>query len=146
MKRFHRYQYHQATTLSSVVDLGKPMHYLGNSENGGISTTHKGRSDKGMRGGFSTLCLDKYRQSILDNLLIDPKLFSSSIRWWLEVCKEYLLSINTNKEGLNLHLPYLVLVSSSKFCDAVGFNRGAGFDHLKDSFAISIYRSRGRYF
>jgi hypothetical protein len=44
---------------------------------------------------FWSQYLNKYRQSILDDFLIEPKLFSSSIRWRLEVLEDYLLSINT---------------------------------------------------
>jgi hypothetical protein len=46
---------------------------------------------------FWSECLDKYRQSMLDNLSIEPKLFGSSIRWWLEVLKDYVLSITTKR-------------------------------------------------
>jgi hypothetical protein len=58
--------------------------------------------------------LDKYHYSILDNFLIEPKLFSSSIRHWFEVLKDYLLSVDTNKQVLYLRLPCLVVVRSSK--------------------------------
>jgi hypothetical protein len=30
---------------------------------------------------FGSECLDKYREKILDNFLIDPRLFDNSIKW-----------------------------------------------------------------
>jgi hypothetical protein len=95
---------------------------------------------------FWSECLDKYHQSILDDFSIKLKLFGSSIKWQLEVLEDYLLSINTNKHVRNLHLPCVVVVSSCKFCDAISFNQGSGFDNWKSRFAIIRKRSRGRYF
>jgi hypothetical protein len=105
------------------------MRSLGNRENGGVSTTREVRGDGASSEDFWSECLDKYRQGILDNFSIEPKLFGSSIRWWLEVLEDYLLSINTNKQVLYLRLPCLVVVGSSKFCDAISSNRGSSFDN-----------------
>jgi hypothetical protein len=106
----------------------------------------RGEATGARREDFWSECLDKYRQGILDNFLIDPMLFGSSIRWWLEVLEDYLLSINTNKQVLYLRLPSLVVVSSTQFCDAVGSNRGFGFDNRKGRYAISRGGGRGRHF
>jgi hypothetical protein len=80
--------------------------------------------------------LDQDRQSSLDNFSIELKLYSSSISQCLEILKANLLSINTNNQILYLHLPYLVGIGFTKFCDAVGFNQTSDFDTLKGIFAI----------
>jgi hypothetical protein len=53
--------------------------------------------------------------SYLVSTKMEPKHLSSSINQWLKVLEDYLLSINTDKQVLKLHLPYLIVVGSSKF-------------------------------
>jgi hypothetical protein len=83
------------------------MHFLGNGENRGVSTTYDMRGNRDKQGGLLEPVSDKYRQSIVDDISIEPKLFSTSINSWLAVLEVYLLWINTTGK----YSPYILLGS-----------------------------------
>jgi hypothetical protein len=91
-------------------------------------------------------CEVKHHQSILNDFWREPKVCSNSIKRWLEIVSDSVFHINTNNQVLNLYPPYLVVVGSSKFCYALGFNQSSSFEIGEHRITIGSSSSRDRHF